>query len=91
MCQTRPVAINPRSITEVERPWLEAMANDHAGAVSRLRAELRSRGVSAQVTMGLVGWLTIKAAGQRDEAGQPTRARYRAILRDLDCPQIAAA
>jgi hypothetical protein len=91
MCQTRPVAINPRSITEVERPWLEAMANDHAAAVSRLKAELRKRGVSSTTIMGMVGWLGLKAAGEHDDANQSTKAKYRAILRDVDCPQIAAA
>lgn len=91
MCQTRRVAINPRSITEVERPWLDAMAHDHARTIGQLRQQLRARGYSATVAMGLTGWLATKAAGQHDDAGQATKARYRAILRDLDCPQSAAA
>lgn len=92
MCNTEPVAtVNPRSITDVERPWLDAMIIDPAGTVDRLQSGLRQRGHSSARILGLTGWIVTKANGLRDDADQATKARYRAILRDLDLPQFAAA
>ena len=80
MTAASAASVNPRSITDRERPFLIALTvNRQAQLVERVR-EL---GYSDATALGLVGWLALKAAGGRDVTSQTTRAKYRAILDEV--------
>jgi hypothetical protein len=73
-------AVNPRSITNAERPWLEAWSLQTQKAL--LRA-LRDHGERNAVAFGVLGLITAKALGEPDGLSMGTRATYRKVLRDL--------
>lgn len=68
--------VNPLSITDVERPYLDLTASQLAAVAEQL---LRSE--SSLQVRNLVGWLVLKGQGI-DEASAPSRARFRNILRE---------
>lgn len=75
--------VNPRSITEVERPWLENLTTSDLAYLMKM---VRDRGYSASQARGLAGWLVEKAQGVPDSeigAGSATKAQYRKILSEL--------
>jgi hypothetical protein len=78
------MTVNPRSITDAERPWLEAWSLPVQVQLINL---VRQR-ASNDVALALAGWLTGKYAGQ-DLAGMATKASYRKILRGLAAEGLA--
>jgi hypothetical protein len=74
----RPV--NPRSITDAERPWLDDWT---PGTQRILIRVLRGRGHPNAMTLGIIGMITAKALGEPDGLSMQTRATYRKALRQL--------
>lgn len=70
--------VNPRSITDAERPWLDAWSLPVQVQLLNL---VKAR-VGNEVALSMAGWLTAKHDGQ-DLGSMATRARYRKILREL--------
>jgi len=73
-------AVNPRSITDAERPWLDDWT---PGTQRILIRALRGRGHSNAIMFGIMGMITAKALGEPDGLSFGARARYRAALRQL--------
>jgi hypothetical protein len=74
------MSVNPRSITDAERPFVERLTlADQADLIARVR----SLGYADSTALGLAGWLAAKAAGLPDRSAQPTRAKYRRILQEV--------
>lgn len=71
--------INPRSITDSEAPFLPATVDD----LAELGRLLEEEGHSPAIVQGILGWLTLKAAGVPDRTSQVTRAKYRRVLAEL--------
>ncbi len=64
------------------------LPSDLEDLITLRRRIIDELGESPATASGIVGWLAAKTAGERDETGQPTRARYRKILAQLDPPRI---
>jgi hypothetical protein len=79
------MATNPRSITDVERPFVirALTAEQQLDIVKRVRG----LGYADSIALGLAGWLAVKAAGGEDRTSSRTRATYRRVLGEV----IAAA
>jgi hypothetical protein len=76
-----PTSINPRSIrNEACFVLADELTTDQLGALGQL---LLDRGQPVAVVQGILGWLSLKAAGVPDRTAQTTRARYRRILAEL--------
>jgi hypothetical protein len=75
------MSVNPRSITDAERPFLASglTVEDQADLIDRVR-EL---GYAEQIGLSLAGWLAGKAAGRPDGTSATTRATYRRILQEV--------
>ena len=72
--------VNPRSITDAERPWLD---NWTPGTIRILIRALRGQGHSNPLAFGILGMLTAKALGEPDGLSMQSRATYRKALRAL--------
>lgn len=59
--------------------------------LEQLRGQLTAAGHTLTVVNGITGWLVAKATGEADVTSRTTRARYRAILAELDEPKRSAA
>jgi hypothetical protein len=78
--------INPRSITDAERPWIDAWS-ENVGA--QLTAEVAKR-YSFTVAAGLSTYVRARAAGNRsDIVSRSTLAKYRKILLELNDEGLA--
>lgn len=75
-------AVNPRSITDAEKPWLDGGLS--TANIAYIQDQARRLGHSEPIVLGLGGWLIVKATGGEDKTAAPTRARYRKILRQLN-------
>jgi hypothetical protein len=73
-------SVNPRSITDAERPWL---ADWTPGTQRVLIRALRGRGHPNNMAFGILGMITAKALGEPDGLSNDTRVRYRKALRQL--------
>jgi hypothetical protein len=74
--------IDPRAITDAERPFLDDL--DSFEAMARLQRRIVDAGHSWAVASGVASHLTaIKADDPSLLPTAPSRAKYRAILRDL--------
>jgi hypothetical protein len=74
------MSVNPRSITDAERPFVERLTlDDQADLIRRVR----DLGYADGTALGLAGWLAAKAAGLDDESSSATRAKYRRILQEV--------
>lgn len=72
--------VNPRSITDAERPWLD---NWTPGTQRILIRALRGRGHPNNMALGIIGMITAKALGEPDGLSFGARAKYRNALRQL--------
>lgn len=73
--------VNPRSITEAERPYIERglTLDDQADLVERIV----SLGYRYDVALAVAAWLGLKVSGATDRTGPSTRSRYRRILQEV--------
>lgn len=70
--------LNPRSITAVERPWIDKWST---ATQTDLLEKLNAAGVSRRIAWGVAGYLGDRAAGARaDIVTNSTKARYRKLL-----------
>jgi hypothetical protein len=76
--------IDPRSITAVERPWLDAVKT--LPDLAALRRNVIGAGHPPETASGLVGWLVAKQQGDIDVTSSRTRSKYRRILVELGDP-----
>lgn len=65
-----------------EAEWLPEDLAD----VIAIRRTLLESGLPSETVAGIMAWLVVKSAGERDTTSEPTRARYRRILAGLDSP-----
>lgn len=66
-------------VTDVERPWIDAVERLGAGAVWE---QLRSEGVTAAQAANIVEWLEAQASGRRYRSPD-ARTAYRKVLSHL--------
>jgi hypothetical protein len=81
-------AVNPRSVTDAERPWLLSWSTD---AQRELLRGLRAAGHSNAVTLGVLGFLTARALGEPDGLAPQQRSEYRKALKALGPPIMLVA
>jgi hypothetical protein len=79
------VSVNPRSITEAERPWLEQW---HRLEVQGALIEAVRERHGNQQALGIAGYIGAKANGLVDKTDSKTRARYRKVLDELQAKGI---
>ena len=76
--------VNPRSLTESERPWIEKWG---PRARADLEARMAAAGYTRRVTWGVADYLAARARGApADIISAPPRARYRKVLAELGAP-----
>lgn len=78
--------IRADAITDVERPWIEAL--EQAGVVA-VRDELVAQGVTAATAAGVALFLSDQA-DRRRVSSKVTAYRYRQLLGDLEPPKARA-
>lgn len=74
-----PMAMNPRSVTDIERPLIKGLTVSQQAEVIQAVREL---GYPDTTALGLAGWLAAKAGELPDRTTATTRAKYRRILKE---------
>lgn len=78
--------MNPRSVTDAERPWIEAWSPETRDL---LIEQLTSKGCSHPLAWSIAGYLAARAGGGPPSVvAKTTRAGYRRLLIGLALPPI---
>jgi len=78
--------VNPRSITDEERPWLDAWDDPTTQLHLIERARALDVPYANDQALALAGYLAAKAGGLADETSAGTRSKYRRLLRSIGAP-----
>lgn len=71
--------VNPRSITDAERPWIEGWSNDAHKALFRA---VRDR-YTPRMALNVCSYVSTRAVGEHPAVSQTAKAEYRRILAGL--------